>query len=79
MYPYLGPDLIAAIVRRESTSAVDLQADSKSVVENSLAALCSESAVSEKPMPVPFRRKATWLRCSRLYAVVVRLLAPWFP
>jgi hypothetical protein len=79
LFPYLGPELIAAILKRESTSAVDLRKDSKSVTENSFPAIRSQSAVNEKPALVSFRRKASWLRCHRLFAVVGRLVAPWFP
>lgn len=79
LIPYLGPELIAAILNCESTSTIDLRADSKSAAENSSSALRSQSAVNEKPVRVPFRRKASWLRCSRLFAVVGRLVAPWFP
>jgi hypothetical protein len=79
MIPYLSPELIAAILKLDSTSAVDLQVDSKPAMENSFPALRSQSAVNEKPRRVPFRRKAPWLRCSRLFAVVGRLVAPWFP
>jgi hypothetical protein len=79
MIPYLSPELIAAILKLESTSAVDLQVDSKSATENSSLGLRSQSAVNEKPMRVPFRRKASWLRCPHLFAVVGRLVAPWFP
>ena len=78
LIPYLSPELIAAILKLESTSAVDLQVDSKSVLENSSPALRSQSAVNEKLVRITFRRKASWLRCSRLFAVVGRLVAPWF-
>jgi hypothetical protein len=79
LIPYLGPELIAAILERESTSAVDLQANSKLATENSLRAVRSRSVVKKKPARVPFRRKASWLRCSRLFAIVGRLVARWFP
>ena len=79
MIPYLSHEFIAAILKLESTSALDSQVDSKSAMENSLPRLRSQSAVNEKPRRVPFRRKAPWLRCSRLFAVVGRLVAPWFP
>jgi hypothetical protein len=79
LIPYLSPELIAAILKRESTSSVDSRADSKTAAENSFPALCSQSAVNEEPVRVPFRRKASWLRCSRVFAVVGRLVAPWFP
>jgi hypothetical protein len=78
LIPYLSPELIAAILKRESVSAVDLQMDSKSSTEASFPALRSQSAVNERPVRVPFRQKASWLRCSRLFAVVGRLVAPWF-
>ena len=78
LIPYLSPELIAAILNHESLSSVDLQADSKSVAKNSFSALRSQSAVNKKPVRVLFRRKASWLRCSRLFAVVGRLVAPWF-
>jgi len=76
LIPYLSPELIAAILKRESTSAVDLQADSKSLREHSFPTLRSQSGVNEKLTRVPFRRKA-WLRCSRLFTVVGRLVVPW--
>ena len=79
LIPYLSPELIAAILKRESISAVDSQMDSKSSTEASFPALRSRSAVNEKPVRIPFRRKVSWLRCSRLFAVVGRLVAPWFP
>jgi hypothetical protein len=79
LIPYLGPELIAAILKRESTSAVDLQVDSKSATENSFPALRSQSAVNEKPVRVPFQRRGSSLRCSRLFVVVGRLVAPWLP
>jgi hypothetical protein len=79
LIPYLSPELIAAILKRESISAVDLQMDSKSSTEDSFPTLRSRSAVNEKPVRIPFRRKLSWLRCSRLFAVVGRLVAPWFP
>jgi hypothetical protein len=79
LIPYLSPELIAAILKRQSLSSVDLQADSKSAAENSFSALRSQSAVNEKPVRIPFRRKVSWLRRSRLFAVVGRLVAPWFP
>ena len=72
LIPYLSPELIAAILKRESISAVDLQMDSKSSTEASFP------AVNEEPARIPFRRKVSWLRCSRLFAVVGRLVAPWF-
>jgi hypothetical protein len=78
LIPYLGPELIAAIMKCEGTSDVDLQADSKSAVKDSLPALRSQSAVNENLVRVPSRRKASWLRRSRLFGVVCRLVAPWF-
>jgi hypothetical protein len=78
LIPYLSPELIAAILKLESTSAVDLQVESKSALENSFPALRSQSAVNEKLVRITFRRKASWLRCSRLFAVVGRLVGPWF-
>ena len=41
LIPYLSPELIAAILKRESLSAVDLQMDSKSSTEASFPALRS--------------------------------------
>ena len=79
LIPYLGPELIAAILKRDSASAVDLQADSKSTTENSFPALRSQSAVNEEPVRIPLRQKVSWLRCSRLFAVVGRLVDPRFP
>jgi hypothetical protein len=74
LIPYLSPELIEAILKRESsTSAVDLQMDSKSSTEASFP------AVNEEPARIPFRRKVSWLRCSRLFAVVGRLVSPWVP
>jgi hypothetical protein len=77
LIPYLSPELIAAILKLKSISAVDLHADSKSAMEDSLPAQHSQSAVNEKLVRVTFRRKASWLRCSRLFAVVGRLVALW--
>jgi hypothetical protein len=54
LIPYLSPELIAAILKRESTSSVDLRADSKSAVENSIPALRSQSAVNKKPFKFHF-------------------------
>jgi hypothetical protein len=79
LIPYLSPELIAAILQRESMSSVDLEADSKSATENSFPAPRSQSPVNKKPVRGLFRRKASWWRCSRLFAVVGRLVAPWFP
>jgi hypothetical protein len=59
MIPYLSPELIAAILKLESTSAVDLHVDSRSAMENSFPALRSQSAVNEKPVRVPFRAEGT--------------------
>jgi hypothetical protein len=56
-----------------------LQMDSKSSDEASFPALRSRPAVNEKPMRIPCRRNVSWLRCSRLFAVVRRLVTPWFP
>ena len=78
LIPYLSPELIAAILKLESTSAVDLQVDSKSALENSFPALRSQSAGNEKLVRIRFRRKASWLRCSRLFAVVGRLVVLGF-
>ena len=75
---YLGPELIDTLMRHESTSTVDSQADSKSATENWFPALRSQSAVTQKSVRVPLRQKASWLRCSRLFAIVSRLVAPWF-
>ena len=52
MIPYLSPELIAAILKRESTSAVDVRANSESATENSFPALRSQPAVNEKPRAV---------------------------
>jgi sensor domain CHASE-containing protein len=76
--PYLSPELIAAILKLENISAVDLQADSKSATENSFPASRSQSPVNEKAVRVPFRWRASWLRCSRLFVVVGRLVVAWF-
>jgi hypothetical protein len=78
LIPYLGPELIAAILERESTSAVDLQADSKPATKNSIPAPRSQSAIKEKPVRAAFRRKVSWLPGSRLFAAVGRLVATWF-
>jgi hypothetical protein len=48
LIPYLGPELIAAILKRESIAAVDPQVDSKSVTETSPSALRSQSRVNER-------------------------------
>lgn len=76
---YLSPELIAALLKRESPSAVDSQADSKSATKNSFPALRSQSAVDKKAVRAPSQRKASSLRCSRLFAIVGRLVAPRFP
>jgi hypothetical protein len=75
LIPYLSPELISAILKLEGTSAVDLQVESKSATENSFPALRSQSAVNEKPVRVPFRRRGSWLRCIRLFAVLGRMVA----
>jgi hypothetical protein len=72
LIPYLSPEFIAAMLKREGTSSVDLRADSKSAAENSFPAPRSQSVVDEKPVRVPLRPKASWLRCSRLFAFVLR-------
>jgi hypothetical protein len=57
LIPYLSPELIAAILQRESISAIDVQADSKSATEKSFPAPRSRSAVNEKPVRVSLRRR----------------------
>jgi hypothetical protein len=79
LFPYLGHELIEAILKRETISAVDFQEDSESATENMFPRLRIHSAVNEKPVRVLSGRKAAWLRCARLFAVVGRLIAPWFP
>jgi hypothetical protein len=44
LIPYIGPELIATILGRESSDVLDLRMDSKSAIENSLPA---------PPMSVP--------------------------
>jgi hypothetical protein len=68
MIPYLSPELIAAILKLESTSAVDLQVDSKSATENSFPAPRSRSAVNEKPVRVPFLAKGFFAILSSIWA-----------
>jgi hypothetical protein len=77
LIPYLGPEFIAAILKRKNTVALDLRTDSKSATKNSLLALRSQSAVNDKPVHVPLRRKASRLRCSRLFAAVRGLVVFW--
>jgi hypothetical protein len=74
MIPYIGPEFIAAILGREINAARDLPPDSKSATENSLPARCSQSAVNEEAVPVPFQGKKSWLRCSHLFAIVARVV-----
>jgi hypothetical protein len=45
LMPYLGPEFIAAILKRESTAAVDVRLDSKSATKTSLSALRFQSVV----------------------------------
>jgi hypothetical protein len=68
MIPYLSPELIAAILKVESTSAVDLQKDSKSATENSFPALRFRSAVNKKPVRVPFLAKGFFAILSSIFA-----------
>ena len=77
LLPYLGPDLIAAIVKRESASA-DLRDDSKSAMRNLLSISRSHSTNNEQPKRGLFPGKAFWLRRSRLFVVADRLIARWF-
>jgi hypothetical protein len=87
LIPYLGPELIAAMLKSENTVALDLRPDSKSATKDSLVALRSQSAVNDKPgndkpgndKPghVPLWRKASRLGCSRLFAAARGLVAPW--
>jgi hypothetical protein len=79
LFPYLGPELIEAILKREGIFLSDLQEDSESATDHSYPTLRFQSAVNEKPVRVPSGRKAAWLRCTRLFATVGRLTAPWFP
>ena len=78
LLPYLSHELIEAILKREGISAVDLQKDSESATENVFPSLRIQSAVNEKRVRVPSRQKASWSRCTRLFAAVGRLVAPWF-
>ena len=75
LLPYLGPDLIAAVVKRESAST-DLRDDSKSTTENLLSTGASPT-INEQPVRVSFPGKAFWLRCSRRLAVAGRLVVSW--
>jgi hypothetical protein len=77
LIPYLGPELIAAILNRESAAALDLGTDSKSATKNSLLALRSQSTINDKPVHIPLRRKAFRLRWSRLFTAVRGLVVLW--
>ena len=79
LFPYLGHELIEAILKRETISAVDLQEDSESATENVFPRLRIQSAVNEKPVRALSGRKVARSRCTRLFAAVGRLVAPWFP
>jgi hypothetical protein len=74
LIPPIGGEFIATILGRESNVPLDLQTDFKSATENSLPAPRSRSDVSETPVPTTFQWKVSWLRCSRLFAVVARLV-----
>jgi hypothetical protein len=77
LIPYLSPELIAAILTRENTAAVDLHTDSKSAREDSLSAVRSQSAINEKRERALFRQKIAWLPCSRIFAVACKLVVLW--
>ena len=68
LIPYLGPEFVTAILKRENISAVDLRADSKSVMETSPSTLRSQSRVNGRAGDDPPQHsmvRKTWHRlCS---------------
>ena len=69
--PHLGPDFVAAILKPESNTAVDLQADSKSVTKTSSSAQGSQSRVDERTEDTSHQDsmvRKTWRRVCSFWA-----------
>lgn len=78
MIPYICPEFIAAILGNESAIATDLQTNSKSAHGESVPAARSQSGAKARHAPGPLRWNVSWSRCSRLFAVVTKLIVLWF-
>jgi hypothetical protein len=73
LIPYLSPELIAAILKRESISAVDLQMDSKSSTEDSFQHCAPDRLSMENPCEFHFG--GSYLGCDAL--AYLRSWADW--
>jgi hypothetical protein len=69
--PYLSPELIAAILGRESATVSDMRADPKPATDSSLPIKRFPSIVNEKSLPAPIQGNTSW---SRQFAVLAKLI-----
>jgi hypothetical protein len=68
LIPYLGPELIAAILKRERTAAVDSRVDSESAAEKSLPARRSQSLVNGQAGDETLQHSVVRKTLHRLYS-----------
>ncbi len=78
MIPYICPEFIAAVLGNESAVATDLQTNSRSALRESVSVARSQSGATASHAPGPLRWNVSWSRCSRLFAVVAKLIVLWF-